>query len=176
MGVDHERSPILRLAAQSWAVSDRLDPADAVIVLGGGEDRAYAAAELYRSGLASRILVDDDADQRLVSNLDIPPQAVQMFGSGLRNTYQESCALAEWVAKNGAQRIIVPTELFPSRRVRWIFTRELRNLGATVMIDVVQIPEYTADNWWSGSAGRNQFLTEIVKYFYYRVRYSLVRC
>ena len=163
-----------------WAVSDTLAPADAVVVLGGSAAgtnyRPYAAAELYRRGLAGRILLDDDGDRRLVQTLDIPPQAVEMFGNGLHNTHEEACTLADWAEKNAARRFIIPTELFPSRRVSWVFARELRNLGGNVMIDIVSIPESTADNWWSRKQGRDQFQTELAKYFYYRVRYFFDRC
>jgi len=169
--------PVLRLAAYQWAISDTLDPADAVVVLGGGTpDRPHEAVELYFRGMASRILLDDDGDQKLVLGRNVPPQAVVMFGSGLRNTYEESCALVDWAKKNGAQRFIIPTELFSSRRVRWIFAHKLDDLGAHVVLDVVRPSRYTPDDWWLNRDGRAQFLTEIAKYFYYRVRYAFAQC
>lgn len=70
--------------------------------------------------LRAFVLFDDEHDQKLVLSLNVPSQAVVMFGSGLRNTYEESCGLAAWVKGSGAHRLIIPTELFPSRRVRWI--------------------------------------------------------
>jgi uncharacterized SAM-binding protein YcdF (DUF218 family) len=173
----NERQSILRSAAHSWAVSDQATtPADAVAVLAGGDDRPRMAVQLYRSGLVSRILLDDDDDRRLVHNLNIPPQAVEMFGKGLNNTYEEACALAAWAEKNGAQHIIVPTELFPSRRVKWIFAREFNSVPDKVIVDVLPIPKYTADNWWRSTEGRDEFATEIVKYSYYRLRYSFDPC
>jgi len=171
-----ERTSILRSAADRWAVSDTLVRADAVVVLGGGSARPYVAAELYRRGLAGRVLIDDDNIRALVLSLNVPAQAVEMFGADLHNTYGEACALADWVGKNGARRIIIPTELFPSRRVKWIFARKLAGLGAKVEIDVLPIAGYGADDWWWRSAGRNFFLTEIAKYLYYRLRYSFGQC
>lgn len=171
-----EHTFILRSAAYFWTVSDALAPADAIIVLGGGASRPYAAAQLYRSGLAGRILVDDDDDRKLVLNLNVPPQDVVTFGRGLRNTYQEACALADWATKNAAQRFIIPTEPFPSRRVGWIFARKLGRVGAGAMIDVLRIPGYAADDWWLNSGGRGQFLSEIVKYLYYHFRYLFDQC
>jgi len=171
-----EYEPILRLAAYRWAISDTLDPADAVVVLGGGVRRPYTAVELYRGGLASRILVDNDYDQKVLLKLNVPSQDVVMFGNGSRNTYEEACALEDWVGKNAIHRIVIVTELFSSRRVRWTFTHKLRDLRVHVMIDVIPNTGYASDNWWLNRDGRAQFLSEIVKYFYYRVRYAFAQC
>ena len=171
-----EHAPVLTSAAQIWGVSDTPAAADAVVVLGGGSERPARAAQLYRAGLASRILVDEEDSRKGLSDLDIPPQAVEIFGSGLRSTYEEACALKDWAGKHAARRIIVPTELFASRRVRWIFAREMRGVGAEIMIDVVPIRRYAADNWWRSKEARDQFMTEIAKYFYYRIRYAVAAC
>jgi uncharacterized SAM-binding protein YcdF (DUF218 family) len=169
-------APILRIIAVTWAVSDTIKPADAVVVLGGGAKRPYAAADLFQSGLAKRILVDEDANRQLLLNLSVPSEVVTMFGSGLKNTYQEACALTDWARKSNAHQVIIPTETFPSRRVRWIFARKLETVGTGVMINLLQIPGYSSEDWWSSSAGFRQFLTEIAKYSYYRARYMFDQC
>jgi lysophospholipase L1-like esterase len=52
------REALLRYAAQQWIVSDNLEPADAIVILGGGIDtRSFAAAENYKAGLARKILL-----------------------------------------------------------------------------------------------------------------------
>jgi uncharacterized SAM-binding protein YcdF (DUF218 family) len=164
------------MAADKWMVSDRIDAADAAVVLGGGAARPYSAAELYHSGLVSRILVDEDDNRKIVLNLNIPPQAVVTFGSGLRNTYEEACALADWTAPNTARRFVIPTESFPSRRVQWIFSRKLKDLGATIMIKVIPAMGSAPGDWWLNGNARDQFSTELLKYFYYRVRYPFAHC
>jgi hypothetical protein len=51
------RGTLLRYAAEQWVVSDHIQPADAVLVLGGGIDtRPFAAAKDYRNGLVHKIL------------------------------------------------------------------------------------------------------------------------
>lgn len=169
-------SYILKIAADNWMVSDKVGPADAVVVLGGGADRSYAAAQLYREGWVSQILVDEDENREILLNLNTPPHAVMMFGRGLRNTYEEACALADWTATNRTRRYIIPTELFPSRRVQWIFARKLEGLGAKITIKVIPAKEYASDNWWLNAVARDQFWSELVKYFYYRVRYPFAHC
>jgi uncharacterized SAM-binding protein YcdF (DUF218 family) len=175
--VHREFAYILRLAAHKWVISDTLTHADAVVVLGGGTPlRPSAAVGLYRSGMASRILLDDDGDQDFVLSLNVPPEAVTKFGSRLRNTYEEACALAEWAEKNAAHRFIIPTELFTARRVQWIFDRNLLYFGGDVMVDIIPTAKYTAENWWMNEDARRQFGSELSKYLYYRVRYSFAQC
>jgi uncharacterized SAM-binding protein YcdF (DUF218 family) len=171
-----EHASILRSAALKWAVSDALTAADAIVVLGGGTERNFAAAELYRRGLASRILVDFDENQKFLSGLGVPPQAIETFGGGLRNTYEEACALAGWARKNAARRIIVPTELFSTRRAKWIIAARLRESGTKAELDPISVSAYSAENWWLTIPGRDQFLREITKYAYYRFRYAFAHC
>src|SRR5882724_10468226 len=52
------REWLLLSAANLWIVSDSIGPADAVVVIGGGiENRPFAAAQYYRQGLVTKILV-----------------------------------------------------------------------------------------------------------------------
>src|SRR5262249_38773950 len=57
-GVWLKRAPLLRTAAELWIISDPVTPADAVAVLGGGlEVRPFVAAELYKKGLVTKVLI-----------------------------------------------------------------------------------------------------------------------
>src|SRR5215469_14524764 len=52
------RESLLWKAADLWIVSDPLTRADAIVVLGGNsQTRPPVAADLYRRGLASKVLV-----------------------------------------------------------------------------------------------------------------------
>src|SRR5439155_6719477 len=58
VGVWLQRAPLLREAANLWIVSDPVTPSDVVAVLGGDfEGRPFVAAELYKKGLVSKVLV-----------------------------------------------------------------------------------------------------------------------
>src|ERR1700686_1793750 len=49
---------ILEIAGRAWAVSDPIEAADAAVVLGGGTGtQPHEAAQLYKAGRATRILV-----------------------------------------------------------------------------------------------------------------------
>ena len=56
------REPVLRGAADLWIVSDPISRADAIVVLGGGlATRPFVAAEMWRRGLADKILISQSS-------------------------------------------------------------------------------------------------------------------
>jgi uncharacterized SAM-binding protein YcdF (DUF218 family) len=184
--VGFELPAILGSFGRLWVVSDQLEPADAVVVLGGGsQSRPNAAARLYDARLVRLILVPtvepspagiaepENPDRETLIKLGVPASAIIEFGNDPSNTYEEARDLALWLKQNRVQRIIVPTELFPSRRVRWILQRELGKVGVRVMIEIVasHVYDIDIDHWWQSSGGRSNFLNEIIKYLYYRIRY-----
>lgn len=178
-----ELPAILRAMERSWAVSDQLEPADAVVVLGGGyPSRPRIAAQLYVAGRVKQILVPrvepsdriaepKNMDLEALLKLGIPTSAIVEFGHNPSSTYEEARDLALWVRQGGVKRIIVPTEPFPSRRVRWIFRRELGKVGVQVMIEPSPPADYDIEYWWRDQGGRSDFCKEIIKYLYYRIRY-----
>jgi uncharacterized SAM-binding protein YcdF (DUF218 family) len=187
LGAWLERVWLLRSAAAVWIVSDPVACADAVAVFGGGvEDRAFVAAEYYRLGLVSRVLVsgvaegpaeklgalasDTAASRIILLRLGVPESAIEIFGSDLRNTHQETLALLEWAQREGAHRIIVPTEIFSARRVRWMLYETFPG-DVVALVPAINPPEYRADDWWEDERGWVSFQNEILKYLYYRAKY-----
>jgi uncharacterized SAM-binding protein YcdF (DUF218 family) len=172
-----ERAALLHTTVQFWTISsDELAPADAVAVLGGGSARPYAAAELYRRGFARRILFDLDEDRAILLALNVRARDVEEFGRGLISTYEESCALKDWAVRNEARRIIIPTEIFPSRRVKWIFDHQFGGTGVDVKISVLPIPRQPYDKTPLTADALDHFRTEIIKYGFYRTRYAFDHC
>jgi uncharacterized SAM-binding protein YcdF (DUF218 family) len=159
-----------------------------VAVLGGGlEVRPFAAAELYKQGLVTKILISHVTESHLVEilaipghselnrmvllKLGIPETAIEMFGHANRSTWDEAAALRDWANQHGVSRIVIPTEVFFARRVRWIFNREFA--GSSVQFNILSFegPGYTRAKWWKTEAGLIAFQSEIIKYLYYRFKY-----
>ncbi len=179
--------PLLRWAADAWIVSDRVGPADAVAVFGGGlDDRPFAAAAYYGQGLVKKVLVSDvdpspaesigalpshtAANRAVLIKLGVPEADIASFGRHLANTHDEVLALHDWALRTGARSIIVPTEIFSTRRVRWMLHVVF---GDTVAISVPALDpvKYRDDDWWKHEAGLLSFQNEIVKYLFYRFKY-----
>jgi DUF218 domain len=177
------REALLRGLTDLWVVSDPITRGDAVVVLGGGlEYRPFIAADLYKKGLVNKVLVSQvpeghvaalpghtELNRKALLNLGVPDAAIQIFGTENRNTEDEVLALKDWAEQNAASVLIVPTEIFAARRVRWIFHRQFR--GTSVRIEIPSFEEdFTRAGWWKTKAGLIAFQTEVLKYIYYRFK------
>jgi uncharacterized SAM-binding protein YcdF (DUF218 family) len=170
------RESLLQEAADLWVVSDPLTHADAIVVLGGNyQTRAPAAADLYRRGLANKVLVshwsDCESNRAALLKLGVPANAVETFGKTQKNTREEAIALREWIEQNAASVFVIPTEPFVARRVQWIFRQEFSDRPVTIAVQPFDAPGYSPEGWWKTEQGSAAFQSEIVKYLYYRFRY-----
>ena len=182
------RESLLRGAADLWVVSDPVTRSDVVAVLGGDlEVRPFVAAELYKKDLVTKVLVSQvmegrsskiglipghsELNRMVLLKLGVPDAAIEMFGEANKNTMDEAAALRDWADRHGVSRIVVPTEIFAARRVRWIFNREFAGSSARLAIASFEPPNYTRAEWWKTEAGMIAFQNEIMKYLYYRLKY-----
>jgi uncharacterized SAM-binding protein YcdF (DUF218 family) len=178
---------LLRKAADLWIVSDPVSPADAVAIFGGGvNDRPFAAATYYQRGYVRKILLsvnqvesaarlgavpsDTEANHQVLRKLGIPESAIETFGAGSLNTHDEAFALRAWAEAAGAHSIIVPTEIFSARRLRWMLHRAFDD-SVRVMVPALDPSEYRRDEWWMNEQAIVAFQNEVLKYVYYRLKY-----
>ena len=183
-----EREPLLRGAADLWIVSDSVTNADAVVVLGGGlGTRPFLAAEFYKKGLVNKVLISQVEDDRAVAigavpghtesnrqvllKLGVPASAIETFGTANKNTREEALALREWAERHGASDLIIPTEDFSTRRVRWIFRREFAGRAGRIEVSSFEPTQYMMTEWWKTEQGMIAFQNEVMKYIYYRIKY-----
>ncbi len=182
------RAPLLTGLAEAWVVDDPVAKADAIVVLGGRPDlRAVEAARLYHQGIAPRILYMDvklspsaeigitlsereQTRQLLLSN-NVPESALIAVGQSVASTYDESRAVWAWIGESGAKSVLIPTDIFHTRRVRWVFRKELKGTGAEVHTRAIQPAEYGVTNWWQYQEGLITFQNEFVKYLFYHVKH-----
>jgi uncharacterized SAM-binding protein YcdF (DUF218 family) len=173
----------LRLASKLWIVSDNINPADVIIVLGGGLAlRPLAAAALYQQGIAPRVAVAKaiaDGGQHASLNTDelllrgVPRHAIDEFDYHLLSTYGEALGVRTWAKQKPIKKILIPIEIFSTRRVRWIFHQLLEPKKIHVSVYAIVPQQYNEEDWWRHKAGRVAFRNEVLKMTYYRLRYSL---
>ena len=182
------RAPLLGGVADLWIINEKLEKADAIVVLGGGlETRPAEAARLYQKGLATRILVlnvrSNATDELgitipetelaifLLLKKEVPESAITVIGHGVSNTHDECIAVRHWAEENKPKRLIFPTEPFHTRRVKWFFQKILKETGTEVRTEAVPAKEYSAANWWQNEKGVVAFQNEVLKFGYYLVKY-----
>jgi uncharacterized SAM-binding protein YcdF (DUF218 family) len=182
------REPALRGAADLWIVSDPISRADAIVVLGGGlETRPFIAAQMWRRGLADKILISQSPEEpaasigvmpshselnrQILLKLGVPANAIETFGTANKNTRDEAVALREWTKRNAASAFIIPSEIFSARRVRWIFRHQFFGTAVSIEVPSFEPPSYTRRDWWKTEQGLIAFQNEVLKYVYYRLKY-----
>ena len=182
------RAPLLTSLARTWVVDEQVTSADAIVILGGGpENRPFAAARLFHAGVAPLILymdvkpgpaealgvvpTEEEQTRRILLSNSVPESAMCMIGTNVASTYDESCAVRKWAKQTGAKSIVITTDLFHTRRARWIFRKELRDTNLKISLAAVESRYYGVTNWWQQEQGVIDFQNEIIKSVYYRLKY-----
>ena len=182
------RAPLLTGLARAWVVNDPVTKADAIVIPGGGvENRPFAAAKLFREGVAPQVLYmnvklspaeemgitlsEAELTRRILLSNGVPETAMTMLGTNVASTYDESRAVRAWVQKSGAKSILITTDPFHTRRALWIYQKELRGLKTQVYVVPVDPVRYRTSDWWRHEEGVVAFQNEVIKYIYYRVEY-----
>jgi uncharacterized SAM-binding protein YcdF (DUF218 family) len=182
------RAPLLTGLAGAWVVNDPVTKADAIVILGGGlENRPFAAAKLFHDGVAPQILYMDvrlspaeemaitlpekEQTRRILLSNDVPETAMTMIGTNVANTYEESRAVRAWIEKSGAKSIVIPTDPFHTRRVHWIFAKELRGTKTQIHVVAIKPLRYGIEDWWRHEEGLIAFQNEWIKLPFYWLKY-----
>ncbi len=149
-------------------VQERLEKSDAVVLLLGGDspDRLLAAEEIYRRGLAPKIVLGSgflDKEflsrapqsllwegsgqglKRSILSLGVPEADIIMVdSSNAYDTSGELTSVVEEVRRLGFRRVILVTSATHSRRVRYIWNR----VGSDVIASTFGAPDPKLDHWW----------------------------
>ncbi len=170
------RHPILRAAGEYWVVEDSLSPSDAIIILSDDNysgDRAARAAELYRMGLAPRIVASgrmlrpyagiSELMQHDLEADGVPKSAIVRFPHHADNTREEAEALRALVSQKGWRSILVVTSNYHTRRSRYIFTRVMPS-DVTVRVASARDSDYVPEVWWEHRVSFKLFFHETIGY------------
>lgn len=180
------------LAARFLNVSTPMHQADVIVVLSGAavyRERTERAAEYYKQGLASRILLTNDnmrgewssSEQRnpffyerarnnlLV--LGVPAEHVEVLPEPVTNTYDEAQLLKEYALAHQLRSLLVVTSAYHSRRAFWTLDKVFADTGIEIGVQSVELGEQTPPpfTWWLHLRGWQMVVGEYVKNIYYRV-------
>jgi len=172
------RHPLLRLAGNWWVVSDPLQHADAIVVIGDDNysgDRAARGAELFEAGWAPQVVASgrmlrpySGIAELIAHDLEskgVPAAAVVTFAHRTANTREEAEALRDFVAQRHWHRILLVTSNYHTRRLRYIF-RKVFPSDVTVMVTPAHDSDYDPGSWWQSRLGLKLFFDESAGYLY----------
>ena len=81
-----------------------------------------------------------ELNRLLLVKLGVPNSIIEMFGDANRDTQAEASALRDWTTQHGVSGVVIPTEIFSSRRVRWICDREFAGTSVRLVVLSHKIP------------------------------------
>jgi uncharacterized SAM-binding protein YcdF (DUF218 family) len=184
------RSQILTSIADYLIVSDKLQPADVIVLLNSEVDtRPFRASELYKQGLAPVIVIarsestptvdlglvpnDTDISVAVMEKQGVPADKIIVlpFPGGVTSTFDEAAAIRQYVQAHQTRRIILVTSAFHTRRARWIFEKTLAGLPVALELVAVPYAGFDQTNWWKNETGLITLNNEYIKLFYYLFKY-----
>ena len=173
------RAPLLRALGEWWVVDERLEKAQAIVVLGGDSvrgDRVRHAVALYRQGWAPRLVLsgpsirsyfsEAELMEREATELGVPAAHLIVARHPAASTLGEAVALGSVLAEHNFRKVIVVSSNFHTRRVRRIYRAVFRPQGTQVFVSAAPDFNFDPRRWWQQREGRAVLLLEVVKSLY----------
>jgi uncharacterized SAM-binding protein YcdF (DUF218 family) len=156
-------------------VSTNPRSADVIIVLGGGEgDRARYAGELFREGLASRVIATGGPVGTETSALDLVrygvPRGSIVLANGTQNTRDDALRSRLLMEQNGWKTALLVTDPYHARRSLWTFRAAFDGTPVQILPTPVTDGWFSADHWWETENGFVAVNEEYLKLGYYIAR------
>jgi uncharacterized SAM-binding protein YcdF (DUF218 family) len=190
---------------ESMTVSGSLAPADLIFVMAGRPERKQYGLELYRAGIAPRLLLSIGRSEvgrmhalglegigDLTALRDRTPPGERHFfvgvdATGIRiekarlaawNTYCELVGLRRWLEKEGPLRLIVVSTDIHLRRVAFTARKVFPGTGPGICYEAVppRLAPVKKEAWWTRPSDLRFVLKEMVKLAGYRAILSAPAC
>lgn len=162
--------PILKLIAAALVVEDRLEQADAIVVVAGGTpSREAKAAALFREGWAPRLVVSQPVAPSNVRELTalgvrpldlqgestlvlekygVPRDRIVTVPEPSTNTESELDLVHKLARGRGYRRVILVTSLQHTRRVQIIWSRASADDHVEGLVVPAPNSDFSEDGWW----------------------------
>lgn len=156
---------LLPLIGAFLIVQDRLEPADAIVVMAGERPRVVYARRLIADGYAEWIILTTPAMRREAIALGLPPKRLMSVDKPelVSSTYDEVLAVRRVVQDHRWHSLIVVTSPYHTRRSHVIYEDIFRDTEVRVQIQPVANHWYQPDSWWKKPTGRENTLDEYIK-------------
>ena len=155
------------------------------------KERTQRAAELYKEGRASKIILTNDNQQggwasdeqrnipyqelaaRWLRRQGVPDEAIETLPEPVSGTYEESVLLRRYAEGKGFHSVLIVTSAYHSRRALWTLRKVFADSAITIGLEAVppgqQVP--SPATWWLHFRGWQLVPGEYAKMIYYRLAY-----
>ncbi len=177
------RRPILRAAGWALVVNDRVEPSDVIVVtVEAGGAGALEAADLVRSGVASRVAVfgePPDTVEREFIRRGVPYEneaarsvrrlralgieTIDLIPTYVAGSEDEGPALAGWCDQHGFRSVVVVGTSDHSRRLRRVLHRSMKGHQTRVTVRSARYSVFDPDQWWRSHVGIRTEVPELEK-------------
>ncbi len=170
------RHPLMRFAGEFWVVDEPAAPSDALIVLGDDNyagDRAFAAAGLYRAGVAPVVVASGrmlrqnasaaDLIEHDLESFGVPAGSVVKLSTHADNTKDEAAEVVKLIDARHWKRVLIVTSNYHARRARFIYSRTLP-ASVAFRVSGARDSEFDPTRWWETRRGEKLFFNELVGY------------
>jgi uncharacterized SAM-binding protein YcdF (DUF218 family) len=156
--------------------------------LGGNSyERGLAATDLYKQFPQQKFtttggnypyqilcldttMLECELTRHFMISLGVPETQIDTLSSA-HSTMDESNEILVWCKANNAKHITVISSAFHMRRVRMVFEDKFEEAGIKINFHGAAPIEYNELNWWENEEGLIMTNNELVKIFYYAIKY-----
>ncbi len=151
---------LLTAAAEHLIVKDKLEKADAILVLAGDAngERVAEGVKLYKAGFGPYLLLSGGplawhltAARQMEKEalaLGVPERSIILQERSL-STIEDARFCLPLVQRYGFKKIILVTSPNHTRRAARVFRNVYRPLGITILVQPAEKSEFNPDRWWT---------------------------
>ncbi len=159
----------LRMLGAFLVIKDDLRPADAIVVLGGDNERVVQAVDLYQEGFAHFIIISGadpffiiEEMKKLAVKGGVPAERI-LLEPKARHTFQHPLFVKPILLDHGFTSVIVVSSPYHMRRAAMLFNGEFRGTGIKLLYYPAQHSWFDAKHWWQSAEGRRVVFSEYAK-------------
>jgi uncharacterized SAM-binding protein YcdF (DUF218 family) len=149
------------------------ESSDAIVVFAGDNGRIEEGIRLFLAG-AGRELWHTGTDAGAVEQAireGIPREAVRLLRSD--STWEDAEQVSKAARQARVKRLLIVTSWYHGRRALRTLEKHTADVDLTLFVQTVAPLGHDQRNWWNFESGRNVVRSEILKSFYYRVKYGV---
>ena len=179
---------ILRGIGKWLNATDEAQQTEMCFVLGGNSyERGLAATDLFKEFPQQKFtttggnypyqilcldttMLECELTRHFMLSQGVPAEQVDTLSSA-HSTMDESNEILSWCKENNTKHITVISSAFHMRRVRMVFEDKFDEAGIRINFHGAAPIEYTELNWWQNEEGLIMTNNELVKLFYYFIKY-----